>query len=55
MAIGVGRGENRAVDAARAAIQSPLLDVSINGARGVLYNITSSRDLGMQELSWRHR
>lgn len=50
MAIGIGRGENRAVDAARAAIQSPLLDVSINGARGVLYNITSGRGLGMQEL-----
>lgn len=51
MAIGYGRGENRAVDAARQAIQSPLLDVSINGARGVLYNITGPRDLGLQELT----
>jgi cell division protein FtsZ len=51
MAIGHGSGENRAVEAARAAIQSPLLDVSINGARGVLYNVTSGRDLGLQELN----
>jgi len=51
MAIGIGSGEHRAVDAAKQAIQSPLLDVSINGARGVLYNITSSRSLGMQELN----
>jgi cell division protein FtsZ len=51
MAIGHGRGENRAVEAAKAAIQSPLLDVSINGARGVLYNVTSGHDLGLQELN----
>ncbi len=51
MAIGHGRGENRAEDAARMAIESPLLDVSINGARGVLFNITSNRNLGLQELN----
>jgi cell division protein FtsZ len=51
MAIGVGSGENRAVDAAKQAIQSPLLDVSINGARGVLYNLTSSRNLELHELN----
>jgi cell division protein FtsZ len=51
MAIGHGTGENRAVEAAKAAIQSPLLDVSINGARGVLFNVTSGRSLGLQELN----
>lgn len=51
MAIGQGTGENRAIEAARQAIQSPLLDVSINGARGVLYNITGPRDLSLQELN----
>jgi cell division protein FtsZ len=52
MAIGHGTGENRAVEAAKAAIQSPLLDVSINGARGVLFNVTSGRSLGLQELNF---
>jgi cell division protein FtsZ len=51
MAIGYGSGDNRAVDAAKQAIQSPLLDVSINGARGVLFNVTSPRSLGLQELN----
>ena len=51
MAIGYGSGEHRAVEAARQAIQSPLLDVSINGARGVLYNVTGPRDLGLHELT----
>jgi len=51
MAIGHGSGENRAVEAARQAIQSPLLDVSINGARGVLFNVTGPRDLMLQELN----
>jgi cell division protein FtsZ len=51
MAIGHGTGENRAIEAAKAAIQSPLLDVSINGARGVLFNVTSGRSLGLQELN----
>ncbi|MDP2949346.1 MAG: cell division protein FtsZ [Chloroflexota bacterium] len=51
MAIGRAGGENRAVDAARAAITSPLLDVSIHGARGVLFNITGSANLGLHELN----
>ena len=51
MAIGRGTGENRAVDAARAAIYSPLLDVSIDGARGVLFNITGGNDLTLYEIN----
>lgn len=50
MAIGAGRGENRATDAARQAISSPLLEVDITGARGVLFNVTGPRDLGLREL-----
>jgi cell division protein FtsZ len=42
MAIGRASGDNRAVEAARAAVASPLLDVSIEGAKGVLFNITGS-------------
>lgn len=51
MAIGTGTGPNRAEDAARAAIASPLLDVSIDGARGVLFNITGGKDLGLREIN----
>ncbi len=52
MGAGVGRGDTRAVDAANAAISSPLLeDVSIGGAHGVLVNITASTDFGMQEMN----
>jgi cell division protein FtsZ len=51
MAIGRASGENRAVDAAKAAITSPLLDVSINGARGVLFNFTASKNLALHELN----
>ncbi len=50
MAIATGRGENRAVDAAQAAINSPMLDVSIEGARGVLFNITGGNDLTLLEV-----
>jgi len=50
MGIGKASGENRAADAARAAISSPLLDVSIDGARGVLLNIVGGRDLSMFEV-----
>jgi cell division protein FtsZ len=50
MAIGRGTGETRAADAAKAAISSPLLDVSIAGARGVLYNITGGPDLTLHEM-----
>jgi cell division protein FtsZ len=49
MGIGVGRGETRAVDAARAAISSALLETTIEGARGVLLNITGGPDLGLLE------
>jgi len=52
MGAGVGTGDSRAVDAANAAISSPLLeDVSIGGARGVLVNITASEDFGIQEMN----
>ena len=50
MGIGYGTGENRAVDAARAAIESPLLEQSINGAKGILFNITGGNDLSMFEV-----
>jgi cell division protein FtsZ len=50
MGTGIGRGENRAAQAAQQAISSPLLeDISIHGARAVLVNITASEDLGMHE------
>ena len=50
MAIGTGRGENRAVEAARAAVESPMLEVSIEGAKGVLFNITGGTDLTLAEV-----
>ncbi len=49
MGIGVGSGENRAVDAARAAVESPLLEIGIDGARGVLFTVTGGPDLTLQE------
>jgi cell division protein FtsZ len=51
MAIGRGSGEERAVDAARMAIESPLLEMSIDGAVGVLYNITGGDDLTLSEIT----
>ena len=51
MGIGYGSGESRAVDAAKAAINSPLLEVSIDGAKGILFTITGGKDLGMYELN----
>ena len=51
MGIGIASGETRAADAAKAAINSPLLDLSINGAKGVLFNISGSSDLGMLEIN----
>ena len=50
MAIGHGKGENRAAEAARMAIASPLLDVSMEGARGVLFNVTGGADLMLNEI-----
>ena len=49
MGIGRASGENRAEDAAKQAIQSPLLETSIEGARGVILNITGGSELGLQE------
>ena len=51
MAIGEAYGEDRAVRAARAAISSPLLEVSIDGARGVLVNVSGGSDLTLQEVT----
>ncbi|PIR78111.1 MAG: cell division protein FtsZ [Candidatus Magasanikbacteria bacterium CG10_big_fil_rev_8_21_14_0_10_36_16] len=51
MGIGIGTGENRATDAAKAAISSPLLEVSIDGAKGILFSITGGTNLGMQEVA----
>jgi cell division protein FtsZ len=51
MGIGQAGGENRAATAARMAIASPLLEVSIEGAKGVLFNIVGGPDLGMNEVN----
>lgn len=51
MGIGIGNGENRAIEAAKAAISSPLLDVFIEGARGILFTVTGGPDLTMHEVS----
>jgi cell division protein FtsZ len=51
MAIGEGNGESRAIDAAHLAIASPLLDIDISGARGVLFNITGGTDLTLYEVN----
>lgn len=50
MGIGVASGEERAQKAARAAINSPLLEVSIEGAKGVLFTVSGGSDLGMMEV-----
>jgi cell division protein FtsZ len=50
MGIGVASGENRAAAAAKAAVSSPLLELSINGAKGVLFAIAGGDDLGMLEV-----
>jgi cell division protein FtsZ len=50
MGIGIAIGENRAAEAARAAINSPLLEVSITGAKGVLFSVAGGEDLGMLEI-----
>lgn len=51
MGIGHGSGETRAVDAAKSAVDSPLLEVSIDGARGILFLITGGPSMGMHEVS----
>jgi len=50
MGIGYGTGDSRAAEAARAAIDSPLLELSINGAQGILFNVTGGSDLSMFEV-----
>jgi len=51
MGIGRASGENRAVTAAQQAIESPLLEVSIDGARGILFNVIGGNDLAMHEIN----
>lgn len=51
MGIGISSGENRASEAAKAAINSPLLELSVDGAKGVLFNISGSSDLTMLEIN----
>src|SRR4029453_12908996 len=51
MAIGYGAGETRCIDAAQQAIESPLLEMNIQGATGVLYNITGGTGLTLLETS----
>src|SRR5437588_513080 len=51
MGIGIAAGENRAAEAARAAVSSPLLESSIEGATGVLLNVTGGSDIGLFEVN----
>lgn len=51
MGIGRASGENRAIEAAKQAIESPLLEVSIDGARGVLFNVIGGDDMSMHEIN----
>jgi cell division protein FtsZ len=51
MGIGIGQGQNRASEAARTAVSSPLLESSIEGATGILLNITGPTDLGLFEVN----
>ncbi len=51
MGIGRATGENRAIDAAKQAIASPLLEVAIDGARGILFTLTGGNNLSMHEVS----
>lgn len=51
MGIGRASGEERAIEAARAAISSPLLEFSIEGAKGILFNVSGGEDMGMLEIA----
>jgi cell division protein FtsZ len=51
MSIGKGSGQNRAVDAAKSALASPLLDVSVTGAKGVLFNVVGGDNLSLFEVN----
>ncbi len=50
MGVGSARGENRAVEAAKQAVSSPLLEASVEGATGILLNVTGSKDIGLFEV-----
>ncbi|MBQ4604551.1 MAG: cell division protein FtsZ [Clostridia bacterium] len=52
MGVGMGQGKDKAELAAKAAISSPLLETSISGARGIIINITSSPDIGLEEVEY---
>jgi cell division protein FtsZ len=54
MSFGHGSGQHRACDAAEAALASPLLDVSVDGAKGVLFNITGGSSLTLFEVNEYH-
>ena len=51
MGIGRASGENRAEDAAKQAVQSPMLETTIEGARGVIINVTGGENLGLHEVN----
>ena len=51
MGMGTASGEDRAIAAAKQAIESPLLETTIDGAKGVLINVTGGKDLGLLEVS----
>lgn len=51
MSIGTGSGQNRAINAAKEALASPLLDVSINGSKGVLFNVVGGSNLTLAEVN----
>lgn len=51
MGIGIGKGENRAIQAAKDAIESPLLDLSIDGAKGILFTIAGPSEMSMYEVN----
>ena len=51
MGIGEGHGDNAAVDAAKIAVNSPLLETSIQGAKAILYNVTGGPNLGLMQIS----
>ncbi|MGB1250147.1 MAG: cell division protein FtsZ [Candidatus Promineifilaceae bacterium] len=51
MAVGKGSGENRALDAANQALESKLLDITIDGAKGILFNVTGGEDLSLFEIN----
>jgi cell division protein FtsZ len=51
MGIGLASGENRAIEAAQQAISSPLLEVAIDGARGILFNVIGGMDMSMHEIN----